>query len=111
MNKIEAAMVAALHDKQPWKLTNTTVWHDPEGAALVTIYGHSIARQLTDGSWLFNIASTHAPLSRSRINAIARAYRLAFVFAYNGRTMFFIPGKAMSEAPFDVWFELPKVPV
>lgn len=107
MNKIETGMVAAIRDKQLWTQTNTTVWHDNTGAALVTIYGHPIARQMADGSWLFTIVSDHLALSRSRINAIARANRIACVFAHKGRTMFFIPGKALSEAPLDYWFALP----
>ena len=108
MNKIEASMVAAIRDKQLWKRANTEVWHDAAGAALVTLYGNSIARQMADGSWLFNLAGWNPVTTRSRINAIARAHGLACVFTHKGRTMFFIPGKALSEAPLDYWFELPK---
>lgn len=77
MRKIEQAMCRAILTGTDWKLDNTEVRHLKDGSdgfnptCLVYLHGHLIAeRQLSDGTWRYNLCGWNTPTTRSRINTI-----------------------------------------
>ncbi len=84
MRKIEQQMIAAVLAGRDWQSANTAV-RTEGGNVLVTLHGNTIAR-CTTGVWEWTLAGWNTPTTRSRINALARAFYLYRVTTKSGAT-------------------------
>lgn len=73
MRKIEQETIAAVRRGESWRKGNMEVWAG-EGTLRVKLHGNTIAVR-RDGQWAFTLAGWPTPTTRSRINALARAFR------------------------------------
>jgi hypothetical protein len=93
--KIETDLIDALREGRDLKQANTT--YDPR-TGTVTLHGSAIAQREGDG-WKFNLCGYNTPTTRSRLNAVARAYGLNGVFTRAG-----LPLVAGNAVPVNGWF-------
>ena len=74
MRKVEEQMVAAVKARRPMKCGNTTVERF-EPVMVVKLHGNTIAK-IEDGSltWQWTLAGWNTVTTRSRVNALSRAF-------------------------------------
>lgn len=77
MRKIEQSMVQAIKAGKNWHSGNTAVHQDASGAA-VYLHNNQIAF-MGEGETRWTLAGWNTPTTRSRINALARAFNWAGV--------------------------------
>lgn len=70
MRKIEQAMIDAINGNREFRSGFTAV-SVSAGDIAVTLHGNTIARRIA-GRWRWTLAGWNTPLTRSRINALAR---------------------------------------
>lgn len=71
--KIEQGMITAIRVGKNFKSGNTEVSQSALGAA-VLLHGNKIAEIDRDGTAVWSLAGWNTPTTRSRINALARAF-------------------------------------
>jgi len=77
MRKIEQAMIDAIKANRNWQSSNTAVTLSMTSTPVlvVTLHGNPIARRVGE-HWSWSLAGWNTPTTRSRVNAIARAFNL-----------------------------------
>jgi hypothetical protein len=73
MRKIESNMIQAIEAHRNWHSGNTQVQAMCDGTVMVFLHGHQIA-QIGRGTAHWTLAGWNTPTTRSRINAMARAF-------------------------------------
>ena len=73
MRKIERDMIAAIKDGRNWKCKNTEVFVS-DGSVCVYLHGNLIAKFQRDNSVILSLCSWNTVTTRSRLNAICRAF-------------------------------------
>lgn len=74
MHKIEQAMIRAVSSERTRMPSGNTQVRKEGDFLSVYLHGNCIARQMDDGTWMFNLCGWNTPTTRSRINALAREF-------------------------------------
>lgn len=85
MRKIEQALVAAIRDGRPFNSGNTATRYIDDGTCEVLLHGNTIARIDALGLAQWTLAGWNTPTTRSRVNALARAFGWRGVFTERGQ--------------------------
>lgn len=105
MRKIEAETIAAVRRGQCWRKGNMEVWVSPEsGVIRVKLHGNTIATRTLAGEWAFTLAGWPTPTTRSRINALARAFRPDTGVWQERNRQYFRVGELTGELGDEEWF-------
>ena len=87
MRKIEKDMLKAIKDGRNWKCKNTEVFVS-DGTVCVYLHGHLIAKFQRDNSVIMSLCGWNTVTTRSRLNAICRAYSLGGFCQRNHSAMY-----------------------
>lgn len=107
MRKIEEQMVAAVQTKMDWKSGNTAVI-DNGTVLCVKLHGNLIARfHYSRGldRWEWTLAGWNTPTTRSRINALARAFGGAGVTTKRGQAYADLGRDGYRDISSDEWVQ------